>query len=369
MSEGVPEQPESVYAKEGTAAHALAEMMARHLILGQDIELDPWRTGFSIDGEAEAEMEEHALAYVDFLRGRLEANPDSQLLLEQRLPTGIPDCWGTSDAVIVSPTAVESVDFKYGLGVRVQAEGNPQLRLYGVGALEAFGDLLGDVNTVRLSIFQPRLGHVSTEELTADELRGWRDSILPTAEVALGTDAPFGPSETACRWCPVSGRCRAQMESTTRRDFAPAELLEPDELAGALQQIPAIEAWCAAVKDYCLDLVYSQGGQVPGFKVVLSGGRRSITDPDGALEALTAIGYAADEVSVRKMRGIGELEKLLGEDFGVAVAPFVTKSTGNPSLVPEKDKRQAVNPEGRAAEDFAKACMIPACGCNGEWHA
>jgi hypothetical protein len=79
------------------------------------------------------------------------------LLLEQRLPTGIPDCWGTSDAVIVSPDAVEVCDFKYGLGVRVDAEGNPQIRLYGVGALEAYGDLLGDVHTVRLHIFQPRL--------------------------------------------------------------------------------------------------------------------------------------------------------------------------------------------------------------------
>jgi hypothetical protein len=353
MSESVPEQPESVYAREGTAAHALAEMMARAHILGEPYDtLDPWRDEYDIGDEAEAEMVEHAQAYVDFLRFRLEMNPGSRLLLEQRLPTGIPDCWGTSDAVIVSPEVVEVVDFKYGLGLRVDAHENPQIRLYGVGALEAYGDLLGDVETVRLHIYQPRLYHVSTEELAAAELRAWRDSIVPTAELALGPDAPFGPSEDACRWCPVSGQCRAQMEFATARDFGPADTLDEYELAEALERIPFIQSWCAAVMDYCLDLVYSQGKPIPGYKVVMSGGRRTVTDPEGAMAALTAIGYALDEVSVRKMRGIGELEKLLKRDFDIAVGPFVTKGPGSPSLVPESDSRQAVNPEAQAAEEF-----------------
>lgn len=359
MSEEVPEGKESVYAREGTAAHALAELMARDQLLGtvasRQKSLRAWRKEFDILDEAEAEMTEHAAAYVDYLRSRLEENPGSQLLLEQRLPTGIPDSWGTSDAVIVSPTVVESVDFKYGLGVRVGAVENPQLRLYGIGALEAYGDLLGEVEHVRLTVFQPRLGHVVSEELPATDLRAWRDSILPVAAVALGPDAPFGPSEDACRWCPASGQCAAQAEWATARDFGvKSDVMNADELAEALDQIPGIKAWCAAVEAYTLHRAYSEGNPIPGYKVVMSGGKRSVTDPDGALEALSAIGYPLDDVAPRKIVGIGALEKMLKGDFDIAVGPFVKKGEGSPSLVPESDKRKAIDPEGQAASDFAK---------------
>lgn len=483
MSEAVPEGPDSVYAREGTAAHALAELMARDQLLntvtGAQLKkaLEAWREEFDISPDAEAEMAEHGQAYVDYLRSRLEAGENSKLLLEQRLPTGVPDCWGTSDAVIVSPTVAESVDYKYGLGVRVEAQDNPQLRLYGIGALEAFGDLLGEVELVRLTIFQPRLGHVDTEELAASDLRAWRDSILPIAEQALGPDAPFGPSEEACRWCPASGRCVAQMEHVVQRDFGtfdddfddrrkeydrrhdairqargtakekechncgktaldwsqihgtdgehpdhyvprcrschakydnvarefmtpgrPAlpsevsrlasmnkkkfrcaecavvsnlgglvthqkhsghegssgpEVMGDNELAEALDQIPGIKAWCAAVEAYTLHRVYSESKPIPGYKVVMSGGKRSIVDHEGALESLLDVGYNEDAVSTRKVKGIGDLEKLLKRSFDEIVGPFVKKGDGSPSLVPDSDKRQAINPEARAAEDFS----------------
>lgn len=349
----------SVYAREGTAAHALAELMATNQLLKNMTgvlykkRLQDWREEYDIATDAEAEMADYCQAYVDFLAVRLEENEGSQLLLEQKLPTGVPSSFGTSDAIIVSPTAVESVDFKYGLGVRVEAVENPQLRLYGVGALEAFGDLLGDVEAVRMTIFQPRLHHVATEEMSATDLRAWRDSIIPVAELALGPDAPFGPSEQACRWCPATGQCVAQMKWATARDFGEQpEILSDQELASALDQLPGIKAWCAAVEAYTLHRVYSENKPIPGYKVVMSGGKRTVVDPVAALEALTAIGYDLDEVSVRKPKGIGDLEKLLKGDFDIAVGPFVKKGDGSPSLVPESDNRQAINPEARAAEDF-----------------
>lgn len=362
MSEAVPEQPDSVYAREGTAAHALAELMARHQLLGTVTDkqlpklLAAWRKEYDILDEAEAEMAEHAQGYVEYLRDRLAEVPGGQLMLEQRLPTGVPDSWGTSDAVIVSPTVVESCDFKYGLGVRVEAVGNPQIRLYGVGALEAYGDLLGEVETVRVTVYQPRLDHVAWEELPADELRAWRDQVvLPAAELALGPDAPFGPSEDACRWCPASGNCKAQLEWATARDFGlQPEVLTDEELANALDQIPGIKAWCAAVEDYALHRTYSEGKPIPGYKVVMSGGKRSISDHAGALEALLDMGYDEDAVSTRKVKGIGDLEKLLKNSFDDVVGPFVKKGDGSPSVVPESDKRDAINPEGQAAADFAK---------------
>jgi hypothetical protein len=349
----------SVYAREGTAAHALAELMARDQLLGNLTKtqytkaLKAWRAEYSVDTDAEVEMTEHGQAYVDYLRHRLDENPGAQLLLEQKLPTGVPDSFGTSDAVIVSPTLVESVDYKYGLGVKVEAEENPQLRLYGIGALEAYGDLLGEVEVVRLTIFQPRLDHLAMEQLPAAELRAWRDSIIPIAESALGPDAPFGPSETACRWCPASGQCVAQTEYATLRDFGvKPDLMDVNELAEALDQIPLIKAWCAAVESYALNRVYSEGNPIPGYKVVMSGGRRSVADPAGLVVAALEAGYSQDDVAVMKPRGIGELEKVLKADFDRVAAPYITKGNGSPSLVPESDKREAIDPDGQAAHDF-----------------
>lgn len=361
--EALPAQEDhgSVYAQEGTAAHALAELMARYQILDvgvptpawYDAMLKKWRKEYDIDHDAEVEMTEHGQAYVNYLLTRLDEIPNAQLLLEQKLPTGVPSSFGTSDAVLVSPTLVESVDYKYGLGVRVEATENPQLRLYGIGALEAYGDLLGEVETVRLTIFQPRLQHLDFEELPAAELRAWRDAIIPIAEAALGPDAPFGPSDTACRWCPASGQCVAQMEWATIRDFGvKPDLMGVDELAEALDQIPFIKAWCAAVEAYALNRVYSEGNPIPGYKVVMSGGRRSVTDPVGLVVAAKEAGYKTEDVTVLKTIGIGELEKLLKDDFETVAAPFITKGTGSPSLVPESDSRVAITPEGQAAHDF-----------------
>lgn len=353
----------SKYAMEGTCAHALAELEAR-LEFGMCTpaaatrERNLWRTHWEneigLTEEMEEEMANHVADYVTLLTERMALHPNSQLLLEQRLPTGIPSSWGTSDAVIVSPVHVEIVDFKYGMGVQVYAAGNPQLRLYGVGALEVIAELLGDPEFVTMTVFQPRIYHTDSETLTAQDLRDWRDSLLPIAELALSDEAPFGPSESACRWCPAAGRCRAQLEWATQADFGtPADLLSPEELAEALTRIDAIEKWCEQVRAVGLDLIYTKGQPVPGWKAVRSGGRRSIPDSEGAIAALLAVGHALNEISTRKVRGIGELEKLLGKpEFETVVSPFVVKGQGSVSLAPEDDKRPAINPNTEAQKEF-----------------
>lgn len=346
-----------MYALEGTAFHALAELRARQHLLGLapalvDAEVKLWQETY---GQFDQEvMEDHAVEYVAFLRGRLAETPDSLLLLEQRLPSGVPGCWGTSDAVIVSPTVVEIVDAKYGQGVRVDAAGNAQLRLYGIGALEAYGDLLGVVEVVRCSVFQPRLHHIDTEELPAEELRAWRDSIIPIAELALGDNAPFGPGEEACRWCPVRGQCLAQQAYFTRLDFSePPELMEEDTLAEALASLPGIRAWCAAVESYCLDRIYSQGMEVPGWKVVMSGSRRAVVDELGAIEVLTNMGFEPPEITTTKVKGIGELEKLSRAAVrDLEARGIIRKSEGKPALAPASDQRPAASAAAQAGDEF-----------------
>jgi hypothetical protein len=364
---------DSVYAREGTIAHALGEIEAS-LFFGlidkrqYNKAKREWKREFDAQNypaDTLTDMQAHVRDYVDLIKERLTRRPHSRVLLEQRMDSGVPTCWGTSDVVIVSPTHVEIIDLKYGAGVPVSAVDNSQLRLYGLGALDTFGDLLGETDTVYMTVFQPRLDSTSTEELTADALREWRSTVaLPAAELALGDEAPFGPSEKACRWCPVAGICRARVEVAVAEDFgtpyteAPLtppvpETLTPEELGQVLHRIPEIKAWCAAVEAHALEAAYGNGQHIPGWKVVMSGGKRYITDDAAAIQTLIDQGFKAEQVADFKVKGIGALEKLVGKkEFPVVLEGLIGKTSGKESLVPESDKRQAISPAGQAAADF-----------------
>lgn len=324
------EDEDSPYAREGTAAHALGELKARYKILESmsykeyeeryTLWTHEYQDILSVPDVSIEDMEDHTDAYVELIKERVLRYPNSALMLEQRLDTGVPTCWGTSDTVIVSPQHVEIIDFKYGSGVFVDAEDNSQLRLYAVGALDMYGNLLGHTEVVRITVHQPRMDNTSTEEITPLELRAWRDNyVIPIAEVALGDDAPFGPSDEACRWCPASGRCKAQLEAVFAEDFdREPESMGPDEMADVLPKIDQIKQWLAAFEIAALNMAYSEGKDIPGYKVVMSGGKRSVADPEGAIEALTAAGYELEQIGEPgefKINGIGKLETLLKKDF------------------------------------------------------
>lgn len=370
MEAEVPEQPDSVYAREGTCAHELGEIKVRHAFghisrAMYDARLLRWRKAWAVDERTEFEMDVHTEAYVELIKERAALYPNTQVMVEQRLDTGVPTCWGTSDVVLASPHHVEIVDLKYGTGVQVEAEGNSQLRLYALGALDAYGDVLGDTEVVRSTVFQPRLDHTLTEELTPKALREWRESILPIAAEALGESARFGPSEAACRWCPASGRCRAQLESIFEdeaTDFAASPILLTDaELADVLDRMGAIKDWLQAVEEAALARAYTEGHELPGWKVVLSGGKRSLKDHEAAIEHLvTVVGYEREQVAKETLRGIGELETLMGKvEFASTMAPYIKPPVGKPALVPEADKRPSIQPNSEAAKAFASTATEP----------
>lgn len=371
----------SVYAREGTLAHALAEIRAGLKFgLKTDTqyanELMAWKKEFEAEEYEEGtreEMYQHTSTFLDVIEERLAEYPNSALMLEQRMDSGVPDCWGTSDVVIVSPEHVEIIDLKYGSGVAVNAAGNPQLRLYALGALDTFGDLLGDPKVIHISVYQPRVRNGwSTEVLPVEDLLAWRAEVAtPAAEEALYSDNPrFGPSEEACRWCPLAGICRARLEKVTAEDFgdplddeayeAPeaekAALLGPEDLSRLLPKLADIRAWVSAVEAAALEMAYGRGEKIPGYKVVRSGGKRSIVDQDGAYEALTVVGgFEPDQIMDRKLKAMGTLEKLAGKaKFSELVGPFIAKSDGREALVPEEDKRAEISPASEAADDFAE---------------
>lgn len=365
----VPEQPDSVYAAEGTCAHELAEIKLRFefgLISEskRDARVVKWRKEWDVSEATEFAMDSYTDQYVELIKERQQAYPNTQVMVEQRLDSGLPECQGTSDAVLVSPGHIEIVDLKYGQGIEVEAEGNPQLRLYALGAMETYGDLLGDTEIVRITVHQPRLEHILTDEMTPQALLDWREAIRPIAELALGDDAPFGPSESACRWCPASGACRAQMESIFEDDdldfSSTPDTLEPEEIAGILKKADKIRDWLAAIEATAFDHAYSKGIPIPGFKVVASGGQRSLINKEEAIEYLcTELGYTVDEVSKTSIRGIGELEALMGvQNFAKKLKKFIKPPTPKPSLVPESDRRSPINRDGEAARVFSDEDLI-----------
>lgn len=362
------EETDSIFAREGTAAHALAELHGR--LAFEYIDEHEFTAGVA-RWEAEfgdvfgaptnsdrEEMFESAREYVHLIQNLISRYKNASVHFEERLSTGVPQSWGTSDAVIVSPLAVHIVDFKYGKGVRVEAAGNPQLRLYAAGAMDAYGDLLGDTEIVALTVHQPRLGHTDTEEITPDELRAWReDVVIPAAKLALGPieKAPFGPSEEACRWCPLAGSCRARSEYIAESDFGTeADLLDDAEIARILPKLADIQRWTEDVKKEALQRAYTEGRSLPGHKVILRGGKRVIKDQAFAVQKMIDAGYEAEQVAELRTKSLAALEKLLGrKGFADLLGDVITKTEGKPAVVPETDSGVAVTAESRAAEDFA----------------
>lgn len=362
MSEGVPDY-ESPAAREGTFAHALAEVEVRNAFnqigaADYAAEVDQWlaEVGAEYTPDQIREMEVNVSDYVDLVVERSKVYPDTVVFVERRVNTGVPASWGTSDTILVSPDHVEIIDFKYGKGVFVAAKGNPQLRLYACGALDEYGALLGDPQTVYATVFQPRLENVSTETLTADQLRFWREEVAtPQAVEALSDNPRFGPSEDTCRWCPAAGFCRPRTDHVIREEFGgEPDALSPEEIGYWLGRFKEVRAWADAVEKEALDMLYERGEEIPGWKAVLSGGQRKITDPAAATAALADYGFDEDEVSVRKMAGLGVLDKLVGgkEELQALLGDLLTKTPGRPSLATAEDGRPAISSQADALADL-----------------
>lgn len=351
----------SAAAEEGTHAHELGELQAaRHFGLVDSQEwmerFADWQRRGAAAGWDLDEMQGHITGYLALLTEALAKHENSILLLEQRLETGIEGCWGTGDAVIVSPYHVEVIDLKYGQGVPVSAVQNPQLRLYGLGALVNYADLLGSPEEVITTIYQPRVGGTSSETLTPEQLLEWRDEVVaPAAAEAREPGARFGPSSEACRWCPASGSCRPQMESALQEDFGQdANILTEEDLAEVLPRVEAIKAWISAVEKEALERAYAQSKPIPGYKVVLRGGRRAITDSAGAIQLLIDKGFKSSDVTDFRIKPLGVLEKLVGKkELPEMLGQFITKSSGSPALVLESAPGVPVSPASQAASDFS----------------
>lgn len=356
---------DSFFAREGTAAHAVAEAIASarfgHITEeAKEESLADIHLEFADvipDPDAWEAMLEHGTAYADLVQQLAGKLMYAQVFFEERLDTGVPSSWGTSDTVIVSPSTVHIVDFKYGQGVQVSPVENPQLRLYALGALKAYGDMLGTTRTVKMTIHQPRLHHNETDTMTAAALRKWKDTVaVPAANVALGDSAPFAPSEEACRFCPMAGDCRARVEYMTAIDFGEdPDVMTDQEIADLVKRVKDIRRWTDDIEKEALQRAYSESKTLPGMKVVMRGARLTVADAAYAVQLLIDAGYTAEQVVNTKTKALSDLDKLVGgrKNLIKIAGQALKQSEGKPAVVPESDKGTPVTAESRAVEDFS----------------
>ena len=338
----------SEFAREGTCAHELCEYKVRKM-LDENVQNPAENLDF-YDSEMEECSENYAQYIAEIFAEVKKKCTDPITLVEQRLDFSkyVPDGFGTGDCVIVADDVLHVVDFKYGQGVEVSAENNPQMKLYALGALELF-DSLYDITQIEMSIFQPRLNNISKSEITKAELLDWAENTLkPIAELAAKGEGEFKAGKH-CRFCKVKATCRKRAEynlELAKYDFAVPNTLKTAEISVILTKADELAAWVNDVKEYALQQALS-GVQFDGFKVVEGRSVRKYKDEKAVAETVEKAGFNPFGQSVL---GITAMTKLLGKSkFEELLSGFITKPKGKPTLVPISDKRAAIN---NAADDF-----------------
>ena len=332
----------SNFAAEGSDAHSLCEYKLRKA-LGMEAK-DPTEDLTWYD----AEMEESASGYATFVMELVaEAKKtcsDPVVLIEQRLDYSkyVQSGFGTGDCVLISDGTLHIVDFKYGRGVLVEATDNPQMKLYALGALEIF-DCLYDIETVSMTIYQPRRANVSTFTLTRQELLDWAETVLvPTAELAYAGDGEYHCGEW-CQFCKAKADCRERARANmelARYEFRQPPLLTDEEVEEILGKLDSLMDWASDIKDYALQAAIS-GKHWSGYKLVEGRANRRYTDENAVVAAVKAAGY--DPYDEPKLLGVTAMTTLLGrKQFNDILGGLITKPQGKPTLVPESDKRPAM---------------------------
>ena len=351
LEDEIPDKGSSEFAKEGTTAHELAELRLIEAISGgvQSKSLKERFANIKKDKFYSDEMEEYVGQYVNYVLECVSVahqntvNP--KLLIEDRidLTEFIPEGFGTGDSVLIADEVMEVIDLKYGKGIKVFASNNPQLKLYGLGALLKH-ELAFDIKIVRLTVAQPRLDHIDSWDIDVEDLKKWGENVVkPTAALAFNGHGEFSTGDH-CRWCKHAPRCKhlAQDVSDVVEDFAEPTTLTDDELMTIHSKLPLIEAWANAIKTYILTAALN-GKKWEGLKLVAGRSVRSWKDKDLVMELLKKDGYNQSDYCEIKLLGIGKIEKLVGKaEFPKLLGDAVIKPEGKPTLVDESDKRPEI---------------------------
>lgn len=382
LSRGLP-NPTNSYSDEGTCAHFLAahcldegtnatDYEGRELAICSDgkecFSEDKGDSKIRYRLTADDDFCASVQQYIGYVR-EVVASTGGVLHVEQRLSiahiTGEEDAEGTSDVVIVTPDELIVIDLKFGMGVKKDAEGNPQLKLYGLASMDKYG-LVNDFNDVRVVIHQPRLYHVSEHVYSIEEMEDFRLQVeLAASQVDLSVEEVGAEDwhktytkagEDQCRWCLAQATCPtaaakvkdamdAEFDDLSEEVVNNAKFLDPEVLSRNLKAVDFIEAWCKSVRAG-VESALLAGRAVPDFKLVQGKkGHRSWTDTDAVEAAFKSMRLKVDEMYDLKLISPTTAEKVLKDSpkRWSKIGQFITQKEGGPSVAPASDKRPALD--------------------------
>lgn len=349
-------------AREGTLAHELAELKVRNYFYSVEFGKRKLTAAIKKLKEQELwqdEMMGHTDTYLDVIKTLALGLPSKPYVaIEKRVDfsTYVPDGFGTTDCILLQGDTLHVIDFKYGKGVPVSAEENPQMKLYALGAYETY-KILYPIKNIHLVIVQPRLPDVTSEwSCGIDHLLRFGEYVKARAELAIKGEGPFSPGEKQCRFCRARAKCRARAEENVRLAFAVGKkppLISNEEVGKYLQMGEDVAKWLKDLQEYALSECLA-GKDIPGWKAVEGRGAREWTDMDAAFEKLVSDGVVEGPLLwEKKPLTLAQVEKLVGvKAFKNAVGDLVVKAPGKPTLVKESDKREAITNKMTAEKAF-----------------
>lgn len=353
ITEYMPETT-STYAAEGRLAHALGELELSYQL--KEITKRTYDRRLKDIKKHELyseEMPEYIEIYTNYVFEKLaEAQshtPDALIFLEQRLDFSrrVPDGFGTGDCIIIADDLMEVIDLKYGKGVEVSAEDNPQMKLYALGALEAFGWIY-NIQHVRMTIMQPRIDNISTWEISAEKLLAWADTELKQKAQAAWEGAGECVAGDWCRFCKAKATCKVRADAALavaeHYHYQGPHLMSVEDVAEILHKAEELQAWAKDVQDFALEQARDHNVRYPGWKLVEGRSNRKYSDETEVAIVLEAEGLTEEEIYNKKVKGITEMEKQLGKKrFQTLLTKLIIKPPGKPTLVVESDKRPEIN--------------------------
>lgn len=350
----------SVYAQEGTHAHELCEL--KLMAYTGEItkrKLTSMKNKLMKSELWQPEMESTSEAYLDYIKDiTMSYTVKPVILTEKRVDFSryVPEGFGTADCLILAGDTLHVVDYKHGKGVVVDADHNPQMMLYALGAMDELS-LLYRFKSVHMTIVQPRVNNISEFTLTADELTEWGEMVVkPKAEAAISGKGEFEAGDW-CRFCRAKQQCKTRYESndslypelSAQHD---PRLITLEELGRYLKRGKDMAAWLEDMKEYALSESLA-GADVPGWKAVEGRGSRAFTDTDEAVDTLIKNGIDESVLYERRVLTLAQMEKAVGKKaFGELVGDLVVKNPGKPTLVEESDKRPRITNQPTAADVF-----------------
>lgn len=350
----------SVYAQEGTLAHELCEL--KLMAYTGEItkrKLTSMKNRLMKSELWQPEMESTSETYLDYIKDiTMSYTVKPVILTEKRVDFSryVPEGFGTADCLILAGDTLHVVDYKHGKGVVVDADHNPQMMLYALGAMSELS-LLYRFKFVHMTIVQPRVNNISEFTMSADELIEWGETVVkPKAEAAISGNGEFEAGDW-CRFCRAKHQCKTRYESndslypelSERHD---PRLISLAELGEYLRRGRDMAAWLEDMKEYALSESLA-GAEVPGWKAVEGRGSRAFTDTDEAVDTLIKNGIDESVLYERRVLTLAQMEKAVGKKaFGEIVGNLVVKNPGKPTLVEESDKRPRITNQPTAADVF-----------------